>query len=136
MGGKVNKIYLAVPLPSILQLLLPDVVKEHLSRFPYGPGAESRKTVAVADQLIECSVTFLISCLFQVAFIRIERQTHKAYLPLICRLSCVLFSKVGCLQIRSANRKSDQIKKFVRFAALPQTWHFFGFAICRPKLIL
>ncbi len=45
MGGTAIKIFLAVPVPSILQLLLPDVVKEHLSRFPYGPGAEIRKTI-------------------------------------------------------------------------------------------
>ncbi len=45
MGGTAIKIFLAVPLPSILQLLLPYVVKEHLSRFPYGPGAEIRKTI-------------------------------------------------------------------------------------------
>jgi hypothetical protein len=44
MGGTI-KIFLAIPVPSILQLLLPDVVKEHLSRFPYGPGAEIRKTI-------------------------------------------------------------------------------------------
>jgi hypothetical protein len=44
MGGTI-KIFFAIPVPSILQLLLPDVVKEHLSRFPYGPGAESRKTM-------------------------------------------------------------------------------------------
>jgi hypothetical protein len=48
MGGTAIKIFLAVPVPSILQLLLPDVVKEHLSRFPYGPGTESRKTMYVA----------------------------------------------------------------------------------------
>jgi hypothetical protein len=88
MGGRAIKIFLAVPVPSILQLLLPDVVKEHLSRFPYGPGAEIKKTMWLWR-----------------TFIRIERQTHKAYFPLICRLSCVLFSKVGCLQVSSANRK-------------------------------
>jgi hypothetical protein len=46
MGGTI-KIFLAIPVPSILQLLLPDVVKEHLSCFPYGPGTERRKTMYV-----------------------------------------------------------------------------------------
>ncbi len=45
-------------------------------------------------------------------------------------------AKVGSPQISSPNRKSAicGLKKFVRFADLPQMWHVAGFAICRPNL--